>query len=278
MPYHITEERRDWYRRVSMRSRTRKAAASTGDLAEPRQLNVPNLDPTTLMPAVAPHGLRALSLFSGGGGLDLGFERAGFEHVASFDVLDICGATLSQSRPHWSVFSGREGDVTRQDWARFKGLSRRGSWRAALSTVLDCGEEGRQCRPSRHVASFHSCHSRSRARRVCGRERARAFGPEVSSVCGRRDSPTPDSRLSSLHVSFARVGLRCAAAAPARHLCRVQVRLHVKQVRCAATHAPFVWRPVRRRQPYLGGESFTWSLRHRLRLCCSDDPIRFHWT
>jgi hypothetical protein len=27
--------------------------------------------------------MRALSLFSGAGGLDLGFERAGFEHVAS---------------------------------------------------------------------------------------------------------------------------------------------------------------------------------------------------
>lgn len=121
MPYHISEERRDWYRRVSIRSRNRKAAASTGDLAEPRELNVPNLDPTTLMPAVAPHGLRALSLFSGGGGLDLGFERAGFRHVASFDVLDICGATLRQSRPTWDVFSGREGDVTQQQWLRFKG-------------------------------------------------------------------------------------------------------------------------------------------------------------
>ena len=74
------------------------------------------------MPPVAPQGLRALSLFSGGGGLDLGFERAGFEHVASFDVLDICGATLRQSRPAWSVFSGHDGDVTRQQWARFKGM------------------------------------------------------------------------------------------------------------------------------------------------------------
>ena len=34
--------------------------------------------------------------------------RAGFQHVASFDVLDICGATLRQSRPAWAVFSGNE--------------------------------------------------------------------------------------------------------------------------------------------------------------------------
>lgn len=121
MPYQITEERRDWYRRVSVRSRRRKNAANDGRLAAPRQLNVPDLDPATLMPSVAPHGLRALSLFSGGGGLDLGFERAGFKHVASFDVLDVCGATLRQSRPSWAVFSGAEGDVTQQQWSRFKG-------------------------------------------------------------------------------------------------------------------------------------------------------------
>ena len=122
MPYHISEERRDWYRRMSARSRKRKIAASNGDLAcASSQVNIPNLDPATLMPELAPHGLRALSLFAGGGGLDLGFERAGFEHVASFDILDICGATLRESRPAWAVFSGREGDVQNRDWSRFKG-------------------------------------------------------------------------------------------------------------------------------------------------------------
>lgn len=123
MPYHISEERRDWYRHVSARSRERKLAASNGDLAlGPSQAAAPTLDPDTLMPALAPHGLRALSLFAGGGGLDLGFERAGFEHVASFDILDICGATLRESRPAWAVFSGAEGDVQDRDWSRFKGL------------------------------------------------------------------------------------------------------------------------------------------------------------
>ena len=123
MPYHISEERRDRYRQVSARSRRRKVAANNGDLAcGPTIVNTPNLDPETLMPMLPPHGLRALSLFAGGGGLDLGFERAGFEHVASFDILDICGETLRESRPAWTVLSGQEGDVQGCDWSRFKGL------------------------------------------------------------------------------------------------------------------------------------------------------------
>ena len=75
------------------------------------------------MPRRRRHGLRALSLFSGGGGLDLGFERAGFDHVASFDVLEICGATLRRSRPDWQVFRGSAGDVNRVDWSRFAGAA-----------------------------------------------------------------------------------------------------------------------------------------------------------
>lgn len=89
MPYNISEERRDWYRRVSARARSRKLAATNGDLARGEvRANTPSLDPATLMPPTAPHGLRALSLFSGGGGMDIGFERAGFEHRSSGDLFD----------------------------------------------------------------------------------------------------------------------------------------------------------------------------------------------
>ena len=123
MPYNISEERRDWYRRVSARARSRKLAATNGDLARGEvRANSPSLDPAALMPPTAPHGLRALSLFSGGGGMDIGFERAGFEHVASFDILEVCGDTLRQSRPTWEVRSGEEGDVQAHDWSRFKGV------------------------------------------------------------------------------------------------------------------------------------------------------------
>nr|WP_263012403.1 MULTISPECIES: DNA (cytosine-5-)-methyltransferase [unclassified Laspinema] len=68
------------------------------------------------------HGLRSLSLFSGGGGLDLGFDRAGFTHVASYDILPDAGKTLTQNRRHWRVFSGEPGDVTHIDWRSYRGL------------------------------------------------------------------------------------------------------------------------------------------------------------
>ena len=123
MPYDISEQKRAWYRAVSARSRQRKNAAENGELscAQPQQLNVPVLQADGLMPQLKPNGFRALSLFSGGGGLDLGFERAGFTHVASFDVLEICGATLRRSRPSWRILSGPEGDVARADWRSFVG-------------------------------------------------------------------------------------------------------------------------------------------------------------
>lgn len=122
MPYQISEARREWYRQVAARSRRRKAAACGGLLAdESAAANTPALMPEALMPREASHGLRALSLFSGGGGLDLGFERAGFEHVASFDVLDICGATLRRNRPGWRVVAGARGDVAGVDWQPFAG-------------------------------------------------------------------------------------------------------------------------------------------------------------
>lgn len=73
------------------------------------------------MPRKPSNGLRALSLFSGGGGLDFGFERAGYSHVASYDILDVCGDTLSANRPDWQVYAGEEGDVTQVDWSRFRG-------------------------------------------------------------------------------------------------------------------------------------------------------------
>ena len=122
MPYAISDEKRDWYRLVSARSRQRKKAASNGELTVGgRAVNRPNLQPEDLMPRREQHGLRALSLFSGGGGLDLAFERAGYEHVASFDILEICAATLRQCRPQWQVCSGQAGDVGQVDWSSFTG-------------------------------------------------------------------------------------------------------------------------------------------------------------
>ena len=123
MAYDISEEKRAWYRDVSRRSRLRKASATNGELPhEPGSVNVPAFRPERLMAVQPSNGIRALSLFAGGGGLDLAFDRAGFRHVGSFDILDICGDTLRHNRPDWRVLSGTEGDVTRADWASYRGI------------------------------------------------------------------------------------------------------------------------------------------------------------
>lgn len=81
------------------------------------------LDPNDLMPQLDSNGLVCLSLFSGGGGLDLGFERAGFGHTAALEILDICGATLASNRPSWDVRSGsKEGDVRAAAFTSFRGV------------------------------------------------------------------------------------------------------------------------------------------------------------
>jgi DNA (cytosine-5)-methyltransferase 1 len=50
----------------------------------------------------------SLGLFAGAGGLDLGFEAAGFVHTEANEILPYAAATLRQNRPNWCVV---EGDV-----------------------------------------------------------------------------------------------------------------------------------------------------------------------
>lgn len=123
MAYTLTLERRAQYRRTTQRSNARKRLALVEGALEPvHPVNVPRFNPAELMPLLPPNGLRALSLFSGGGGLDLGFERAGFAHAASYEILEICGVTLLHNRPDWNVHAGRmEGDVQLVDWAQYRG-------------------------------------------------------------------------------------------------------------------------------------------------------------
>ncbi len=73
------------------------------------------------MPQLPKNGLSSLSLFSGGGGLDLGFDLAGFHHVASYEIIPVCGDTLLGNRPSWQIFSGVNGDVRKADWRIYKG-------------------------------------------------------------------------------------------------------------------------------------------------------------
>jgi DNA (cytosine-5)-methyltransferase 1 len=126
MPYDLTDEQRGRYREISVRSKLRKQ-----QLLRSHDENAPikgielgeRLDPNDLMPELEPNGLSSLSLFSGGGGLDLGFERAGYEHHASFEVLDICGETLRSNRPNWDVRAGPDaGDVRTAAFSPFRGV------------------------------------------------------------------------------------------------------------------------------------------------------------
>lgn len=53
-----------------------------------------------------------LSLFSGAGGLDLGFEKAGFIHTESSDILDVAVNTLRRNKPEWTVLQQDVRDYT----------------------------------------------------------------------------------------------------------------------------------------------------------------------
>ena len=46
-----------------------------------------------------------LSLFSGAGGLDIGFEKAGFLHTQSSDILPYAVNTMKRNRPKWDVLN-----------------------------------------------------------------------------------------------------------------------------------------------------------------------------
>ena len=126
MPYDLTEEQRDRYRATSIRSKLRKQELLRSHIEDDCGAGIAlrdRLDANDLMPPLEPNGLASLSLFAGGGGLDLGFERAGFEHCASFEILDICGETLRANHPDWDVRSGADaGDVRSAAFTRFRGV------------------------------------------------------------------------------------------------------------------------------------------------------------
>jgi len=121
-PWMLTASTRERYRQIARRSRKRAQEAAAGLLDAVHQPNEPVLHPADLMPQLVPNELRALSLFSGGGGLDLGFERAGFTHVASYELLDHAAATLRRNRPSWEVHGGEDdGDVKGVRWRDWLG-------------------------------------------------------------------------------------------------------------------------------------------------------------
>ncbi len=117
-PRDLSAQQREAFRQTALLSRRAKAAALAGEGPEPlHEVNVPVLAPRDLMPQRPATGLRSLSLFSGGGGLDLGFARAGLAHVASYELLQDAADTLQKAHPGWQVFGGQQdGDVYGVDW------------------------------------------------------------------------------------------------------------------------------------------------------------------
>lgn len=52
------------------------------------------------------NGIPVVSFFSGAGGLDLGFEAAGFSHTILIEKNPLFCETLKFNRPHWDICSG----------------------------------------------------------------------------------------------------------------------------------------------------------------------------
>ncbi len=139
--WDLTDAERERFRQTSLASQAAKARALSGDCTVPKHpIPTPFLDPLALMPKRRPNGLRALSLFSGCGGLDFGFDRAGCKHVASYDLLPIVADVLNAARPRWTVFAGDDGDVTRVNWRKYRG-------------TVDVLHGGPPCQPFSHAGS-----------------------------------------------------------------------------------------------------------------------------
>ena len=58
----------------------------------------------------------AIELFSGAGGMALGFEQNGFDHLILNDQDKWCCETLRTNRPHWPV---QQADVTTLDFSPY---------------------------------------------------------------------------------------------------------------------------------------------------------------
>ncbi len=83
--------------------------------------------------AATANGIPIVSFFSGAGGLDLGFEAAGFEHTALVEHNGLFCETLRKNRPHWEVLGPPRGagdvsnfDAMESEIAHVIGRSKRG--------------------------------------------------------------------------------------------------------------------------------------------------------
>jgi DNA (cytosine-5)-methyltransferase 1 len=86
---------------------TGKVAAEFGKVRERKQ-------PLDVVEGLRP---RVLELCAGGGGMALGFEQAGFRHVALIEYNKNAVATLRKNRPEWNVV---QADVRKVDFTQYR--------------------------------------------------------------------------------------------------------------------------------------------------------------
>lgn len=92
-----------------------------------------------------------ISLFSGAGGLDYGFEAAGFQTGAAVEMDATCCATLRHNRPNWNVFEGDIANVRSAELLEAAGTKKR---------ELDLVIGGPPCQPFSKAGYWHSGDSR----------------------------------------------------------------------------------------------------------------------
>jgi DNA (cytosine-5)-methyltransferase 1 len=120
--WDLTTEERERFRQTSIASQAAKSRALRGECDAPKHpIPTPRLNAIDLMPRVRRNKLNFLSLFSGGGGLDIGFDRAGFTHLASYEIREDATRVLREAHPKWNIFGGDDGDVCAVDWKEYKG-------------------------------------------------------------------------------------------------------------------------------------------------------------
>lgn len=68
--------------------------------------------------------MKVISLFSGAGGLDIGFEQAGFEIVVAVEADPACCNTLRKNRPNLKVIEGDVSKITGAEILTSAGLKR----------------------------------------------------------------------------------------------------------------------------------------------------------
>ena len=68
--------------------------------------------------------MKAISLFSGAGGMDIGFEQAGFEVVVAVEQDPSCCDTLRRNRPRTPVINGDITKITTKEILDVGGLSK----------------------------------------------------------------------------------------------------------------------------------------------------------